>query len=203
MTFVLASNNEDKLKELRAILSGFGLDVVSQREAGLDFEAEETGETFYDNALIKARLAMERSGLPAIADDSGLMVDFLGGKPGVYSKRYGGEGLDDTDRNVLLLKNMAETEQRAAKFVSCVVCCFPGGDIVAAEGECAGAILRAPRGGGGFGYDPVFLVEGTGKSMAELTPEEKNAVSHRGNALRLFESKLKEYLKSLPLKGKP
>jgi XTP/dITP diphosphohydrolase len=194
MTFVLASNNIDKLKELRVILSGFGLDVLSQKDAGLDFEAEETGETFYDNALIKAKAAMELSGLPAISDDSGLMVDFLNGGPGVYSKRYGGDGLDDTDRYRLLLQNMAQTEQRGAKFVSCIVCCFPNGDIVSAEGACPGTILRAPRGSGGFGYDPVFLVAGTDKSMAELTPEEKNAVSHRGTALRAFETKLRAYL---------
>jgi XTP/dITP diphosphohydrolase len=194
MTFVLASNNEDKLKELRAILSGFGLAVVSQREAGLELEAEETGETFYDNALIKARAAAEHTGMPAISDDSGLMVDFLDGKPGVHSKRYGGEGLNDIDRYELLLRNMADTEQRGAKFVSCIVCCFPTGDIVSAEGACHGSILRAPRGTGGFGYDPVFLVGGTGKSMAELTPEEKNQASHRGSALRLFEKKLRAYL---------
>lgn len=194
MTFVLASNNKDKLNELRDILSGFGLDVISQREAGLELEADETGETFYDNALIKARAAAEYTGMPAIADDSGLMVDALGGGPGVRSKRYGGEGLSDSDRNALLLKNLEGTEQRDARFVSCIVCFFPNGDIVSAQGECHGEILRSPRGSGGFGYDPVFLVKGGDKSMAELAPAEKNAVSHRGNALRAFEKKLKEYL---------
>lgn len=194
MTFVLASNNKDKLRELRAILYGFGIDVISQAEAGTDFEVEETGTTFYENALLKAQAASEATKMPAIADDSGLMVDFLGGAPGVYSKRYGGDGMGDTDRNALLLKNMAETEQRNAKFVSSVVCVFPEGGVVAAEGECRGTILRTPRGTGGFGYDPVFFVTGLGRSMAELTEEEKNSVSHRGNALRLFEPKLKEYM---------
>lgn len=194
MTFVLASNNKDKLRELRAILSAYGLDVKSQGEAGIDLEVEETGETFYDNALLKAEAAARATGLPAIADDSGLMVDALGGAPGVYSKRYGGGDLNDAERNTLLLKNLKDTEHRGAKFVSSIVCVFPNGDIVAAEGACGGSILPEPRGTGGFGYDPVFLVTAMGKSMAELTPEEKNSVSHRGNALRLFAPKLKDYL---------
>jgi XTP/dITP diphosphohydrolase len=194
MTFVLASNNNDKLKELRAILSDFGYTVISQAEAGIDLEVEETGETFRDNAFLKAEAAMKASGLPAIADDSGLAVEFLNGGPGVRSKRYGGEGLTDTDRNALLLKNMEKAEQRRAKFVSSIVCVFPDGGVVSAEGTCDGTILDAPRGTGGFGYDPVFFVTSAGKSMAELTPEEKNVVSHRGGALRLFKPKLEEYL---------
>ena len=136
---------------------------------------------------------MEATGLPAIADDSGLMVEALGGRPGVHSKRFGGGGLDDAGRNALLLKTLENEEHRAAQFVSSIVCVFPNGDVVSSEGVCRGSILRAPRGSGGFGYDPVFLVDGTGKSMAELSLEEKNAVSHRGNALRLFEKRLREY----------
>lgn len=199
MTFVLASNNEDKLKELRTLISEFGLDVLSQSEAGFSLDVEETGVTFHENALLKAKAAAGVSGKPAIADDSGLMVDALGGQPGVWSKRYGGGGLNDEERNALLLKNLAEIaptqEQRAAKFVSAIACVFPNGDVIAAEGYCSGSILHAPRGCGGFGYDPVFLVDGTDMSMAELTAEEKNRVSHRGNALRIFIPKLKEYLK--------
>ena len=194
MTFLLASNNEGKLRELRAILSELGFAVISQREAGLDLEAEETGETFFDNAYLKAEAAMLSTGLPAIADDSGLCVDALGGAPGVYSKRYGGEGLEDADRNRLLLKNLENTEQRGARFVSSVVCVFPNGDVVSAEGTVEGAILTVPRGNGGFGYDPVFCVTAVGKSMAELTQEEKNNVSHRGSALRRFAPRLREYL---------
>lgn len=197
MTFVLASNNEDKLRELRAILSALGFDVISQAEAGVELEVEETGETFYDNARLKAEAAMRISGMPAIADDSGLMVDALGGAPGVWSKRYGG-GLDDAGRNALLIKNMdaddTGREHRDARFVSSIVCVFPDGGVVAAEGMCEGTILHEPRGTGGFGYDPVFLVKAMGRSMAELTPGEKNSVSHRGNALRLFAPKLREYL---------
>lgn len=193
MKFVLASNNKGKLKEMKAVLEQLGHEVLSQSEAGFCGEVEETGETFYENALLKARAVMEATGLPAIADDSGLMVDALGGKPGVHSKRFGGEGTDDPGRNALLLKALGNTEHRAAQFVSNIVCVFPNGDVVSAEGVCRGNILKSPRGSGGFGYDPVFLVEGTGKSMAELTLEEKNAVSHRGNALRLFEKRLREY----------
>lgn len=195
MTFVLASNNKDKLKEMRAILSELGLAVVSQEEAGISLNVEETGGTFYDNARLKAEAAMKASGLPAIADDSGLMADALNGEPGVRSKRYGGEGLTDEERYTLLLRNMEFKEHRTAKFVSSIVCVFPNGDTVSAEGECEGSILYEPRGNGGFGYDPVFLVAGTGKSMAELTPQEKNSVSHRGKALRAFEPKLRDYLK--------
>jgi XTP/dITP diphosphohydrolase len=194
MTFVLASNNKGKLEEMRAILSGFGYRVISQAEAGVTTEAEESGETFYDNALKKAAAAAEATGLPAIADDSGLIVEYLGGAPGVYSKRYGGEGLSDGDRNSIILKNMENAERRGAKFVSSIVCVFPDGGVVSAEGVCHGSILRAPRGTGGFGYDPVFFVSSLGKSMAELTTDEKNSVSHRGNALRIFVRRLQEYL---------
>ncbi len=198
MTFILAGNNEDKLKEMRAILSELGFSVISQSEAGITLEVEETGDTFYQNAFLKAEAAMKATGMPAIADDSGLIVDCLGAEPGVHSKRYGGEGLDDNDRNALLLKNMSTIadagEHRMAKFVSAIVCVFPNGIIVSAEGECAGTILHEPKGSGGFGYDPVFFVSGMEKSMAELTPNEKNLVSHRGQALRKFEPKLREYL---------
>lgn len=195
MTFVLASNNGDKLKEMRAILSELGITVVSQEEAGISLDVEETGTTFFNNARLKAEAAMKASGLPAIADDSGLMADALNGEPGVHSKRYGSEGLTDEERYKLLLRNMEFKEHRTAKFVSSIVCVFPNGDIISAEGECEGSILYEPRGNGGFGYDPVFLVAGTDKSMAELTPQEKNSVSHRGKALRAFEPKLRDYLK--------
>ncbi len=193
MTFLLATGNEGKLREMRGILSVFGLDVVSQKEAGLVLEPDETGATFYENARIKAAAAAQASGMPAVADDSGLEVDALGGRPGVYSKRYGGFA-DDDERNAFLLEELEDAELRTARFVCCIVCCFPDGGEISAEGDCRGLILRAPRGSGGFGYDPVFLVDGTGKSMAELTNEEKNAVSHRGKALRAFVPRLRDYL---------
>ena len=194
MRLILASNNQKKLRELRDILADMGLDVVSQREAGCDFEVDETGETFEENAYLKAIAVTRATGEAAIADDSGLEVDALGGTPGVHSARYTGNHDDtDEDRNALLLKNMEDKAQRTARFVSCICCTFPNGDVIRTRGTCEGEILRSPRGTGGFGYDPLFLVAGTGKSMAELSPEGKNAVSHRGNALRQFKEKLRDY----------
>ncbi|MGI5978057.1 MAG: XTP/dITP diphosphatase [Oscillospiraceae bacterium] len=192
MRYILASNNPGKLREMKAILAEIGAEVVSQREAGADFEAEETGETFEENALIKARAACAALGEPAIADDSGLCVDALGGAPGVYSARYGGCETD-SERTALLLKNLGDAKDRSAKFVSCIACVFPNGDVLTARGECPGIITTSPRGDGGFGYDPVFELPGTGKTMSELTEEEKNAVSHRGRALKSFQKKLREY----------
>ena len=192
MRYILASNNKGKLREMKAILAETGAEVVSQSEAGAHFEAEETGETFEENALIKARAACAALGEPAIADDSGLCVDALGGAPGVYSARYGG-CRTDPDRIALLLKNLGDEKNRSAKFVSCIACVFPNGDVLTARGECPGTITSVPRGDGGFGYDPVFELPGTGKTMSELTEEEKNAVSHRGRALKQFQEKLREY----------
>lgn len=194
MRFILASNNKKKLVELRDILSGSGAEVISQSEAGLELEVDETGATFEENALLKARAACEALNNPAIADDSGLVVDALGGEPGVYSARYGGDACkDDFERTALLLKNMADATNRSARFVSCIACVFPNGDVIEARGECEGVITLEPRGEGGFGYDPVFEFTELGKTMAELAPNYKNAVSHRGAALRIFEKKLREY----------
>ncbi len=182
--FVLASHNRAKLIEMRDILGELGIRVLSQAEAGVDVEPEETGSTFEENALIKARAVMEASGMPAVADDSGLAVDALGGAPGVYSARYGG-GHDRTDaeRNALLLKNMENEEHRSAKFVSVIAVAWPDGRVVTARGEVCGEIAREERGSNGFGYDPLFLLP-DGRHMAELSSEEKNSISHRGNALR-------------------
>ena len=146
MKVVLASHNKKKMVEMRAILSRMGVEVISQAEVGLDLEPEETGTTFAENARIKAKAVMEASGLPAIADDSGLMVDALGGEPGVYSARYGGEGLDDTGRWQLLLKNMAGQTNRACKFVSVICCAFPDGTELMARGECPGVLAQGPSG---------------------------------------------------------
>ena len=195
MKLVLASKNKKKLVEMNEILSHLGTEVCSEAEAGVDVEVEETGTTFEENSLLKARAVMEASGLPAIADDSGLCVDALNGAPGVYSARYGGEGLDDTGRYWLLLENMKGQMPRTAKFVSVITCCFPNGDRLDAAGDCFGTIAYAPQGDNGFGYDPVFFVPELRKTFAQLTPEEKNAISHRGNALRAFAAELKTYLK--------
>ena len=195
MKFVLATHNPGKLREMGEILSSFGVEVVSPADVGITVDVEETGTTFAENAMLKARAICAASGLPAIADDSGLCVDALNGAPGVYSARYGGEGLDDTGRYRLLLENMRGQTPRTAKFVSVITCCFPNGDVLSARGECPGTIAFAPMGEGGFGYDPVFFIPSLKKTFAQLSPEEKNAISHRGKALEAFQVKLEEYLK--------
>jgi XTP/dITP diphosphohydrolase len=191
MTFVLATGNPGKAREMRALLPGYELATLA--ELGLAADIEETGETFYENALIKARAVRAASGLAAIADDSGLCVDALGGAPGIHSARYGGGGLTDGELCELLLKNMENEEQRGAKFVSSIVCAFPDGGLATATGECRGVILRRKRGTGGFGYDPVFYIPELGKTMAELSDIEKNIVSHRGRAARELIAKLDMY----------
>ena len=187
MKVVLASHNQKKMVEMKAILSQMGVEVLSQAEVGVDLEPEETGTTFEENARIKAQAVMQATGLPAIAYDSGLMVDALGGDPGVYSARYGGPGLDDTGRWQLLLKNMAGESNRACKFVSVICCAFPDGGEVMARGECPGILAQGPSGDGGFGYDPIFYLPQLGKTMAQLTPAEKNQISHRARALAGFQ----------------
>lgn len=194
MRMVLASKNPKKLTELRQILTEKGVEVVLESEVGVDVEVEETGSTFEENARLKAGAVMKASGLPAIADDSGLVVDALNGAPGVYSARYGGEGLDDAGRYRLLLENMRGQINRRCRFVSCICCVFPSGDAVTARGECQGTLAYAPKGEGGFGYDPIFFVPPLKKTFAELTAQEKNAISHRGAALTEFEQKLESYL---------
>ena len=195
MKLVLASKNEKKLMEMNDILSGMGIEVCLQADVGVHVDVEETGTTFEENSMLKAKAVMEASGLPAIADDSGLCVDALNGAPGVYSARYGGEGLDDAGRYRLLLSSMPAGKPRTAKFVSVITCCFPNGDVLTARGECPGTIAFAPMGEGGFGYDPVFFLPKLKKTFAQLSPEEKNAISHRGKALEAFQAKLGEYLK--------
>ena len=195
MRFVLATHNPGKLREMGEILKDFGIEVVSPRALGLTVDVEETGTTFAENAMLKAKAICKAAGLPAIADDSGLCVDALGGAPGVYSARYGGEGLDDKGRYMLLLSSLRGAPTRAAHFACAVACAFPNGDTLTAEGRCDGSIAYAPLGEGGFGYDPVFLLPGTGKTFGQLTQEEKSAVSHRGRALKDFAGKLEAYLK--------
>ena len=195
MKMVLASQNAHKKAEMSHILEQYGIELILQSELGLHIDVEETGETFEENSLLKAKAVMEASGLPAIADDSGLCVDALNGAPGVYSARYGGEGLDDVGRYRLLLENLRGQLDRRGKFVSVVTACFPNGDVLVARGECPGTIAYAPQGDHGFGYDPVFFVPSARKTFAQLTEEEKNAISHRGNALKIFKEKLENYLK--------
>ena len=196
MRFVIATHNRKKLGELQRILEPLGIQAVTGEDIGISLtEAAETGTTFEENAWIKAESACRETGLPAVADDSGLMVDALNGEPGVYSARYGGPGATDEEKVQKLLKNIENVpeEKRTARFVSAICCLFPNGKELMVRGECPGKIAYAPAGEGGFGYDPVFVVEG-GKTFAELTAEEKDAVSHRGAALRKLKAALRETL---------
>ena len=191
---ILASNNAHKLEEFRAIFADMGIEIIPQSAAGCHFEVDETGETFEENAYLKAIAVTRATGQPAVADDSGLMVDALGGAPGVHSARYTGRHEDsDAARYTLLLHNLGDRTDRTARFVSCICCTFPNGDVLRARGTCEGSILFAPRGENGFGYDPVFQPDGYACSMAELRPEEKNAISHRGNALKILKEELRNY----------
>lgn len=187
MKLVLASKNRHKLAEMQTILGELGLEVVLESEVGVDVDVEETGTTFEENALLKAKAVMEASGMAAIADDSGLEVDALHGAPGVYSARYGGKD-SDAARTALLLENMRDVpqEKRTARFVSAIACALPDGRVVTARGVCEGTILFETRGDNGFGYDPVFFVPELGMTFAEADGARKNAVSHRGNALKEF-----------------
>ena len=194
MKFVLATHNPGKLREMSAILAELGVEVVSPKDLGITVDVEETGDTFAENAMLKAKAICAASGLPAIADDSGLCVDALNGGPGVYSARYGGEGLDDRGRYMLLLNSMRGQTTRAAHFTCSIACAFPNGDTLTAEGRCDGTIAFAPMGEGGFGYDPVFFVPEKAKTFGQLTAEEKSTISHRGKALKSFAEKLETYL---------
>ena len=188
MKFVVATHNTHKLEEFERILTPLGVQIALRELS----DVEETGETFAENAFLTAESAMKETGLPAIADDSGLMVDALNGAPGVYSARYAGEGgtYDDVIRKLLFEMRDVPEENRTARFVSSICCVFPDGETLRAEGVCEGMIAFEKRGEGGFGYDPVFLVGD--RSFAEMTGAEKDAVSHRGRALRAFSKILEE-----------
>ncbi|HIY96598.1 MAG TPA: RdgB/HAM1 family non-canonical purine NTP pyrophosphatase [Candidatus Borkfalkia excrementigallinarum] len=192
MRLVVASGNKGKLREIAEILKDY--DVVSMQAAGFAGDVEETGETFEENALIKARAVCRALDLPALADDSGLCVEALGGAPGVYSARFCGRHGDDKANNALLLEKLrgVPEQRRGAYFESCVAVCFPDGREITASGRTYGSILEEEVGEGGFGYDPLFESAELGKSFGLASAEEKNAVSHRGKALRALAQKLKE-----------
>ena len=195
MKVVLASKNRHKLVEISKITEKFDMELVLQSDLGVDIDVEETGTTFEENSFIKAEAVMKATGLPALADDSGIAVDALNGEPGIYSARYGfDEALDDWGRLELLLKNTEHVPdgQRQAQFVCVITMGTPDGQTIQARGEIHGELTREPAGENGFGYDPIFYYPPLGKTTAELSPEEKNAVSHRGNALKVFYEKLKE-----------
>ena len=191
----MATNNAHKVVELSRILKPLGIDVVSAKEAGIVLdEVEETGTTFSENAFLKANAAFKKTGIASVADDSGLSVDVLNGRPGVYSARYAGENATDADRYNKLLDEMKDipNEKRSAHFTCAICCILPDGQKIEVEGVCNGKIAFEPQGDGGFGYDPVFICNG--KSYAQLTAEEKDALSHRGNALRKLKTELDKYL---------
>lgn len=192
MNFLAATKNKGKLIEISRILSPLGINVVIDKDIDISLnEVEETGDTFLQNARLKAVAACRQSGLPAIADDSGLEVDALNGAPGIHSARYAGENATDLDKIKLLLENLKDVpeELRSARFVCYICCAFPDGSEITAFGECKGTIAREIKGAGGFGYDPVFLVDRK-RSFAELSDEEKDKISHRGAALRQLAQKL-------------
>ena len=189
MKIVLASNNKNKLREIREILDPLGFEVLSQSEAGADIEAEENGKTFAENAYIKAKAAYDLTGLPVIADDSGLEVDALNGAPGIYSARYAPEG----QRKARILEELKDVpdEKRGASFTCCICYINSEGTAHYFTGQCFGKIGYECRGTNGFGYDPIFMYGE--KSFAEISPEEKNSISHRARAL----IQLKEYFNKL------
>ena len=197
MKFLIATHNIKKRDELSRILKPLGIDAVIASDIGMEItDAEETGTTFAENARIKAESGCRETGLPCIADDSGLCIDALDGRPGVYSARYaGGHDTPYSHKMAVLLDEMKDVpkEKRTARFVSSVCCIFPDGRELCVEGTCEGWIGFEPEGSGGFGFDPVFYVGD--RSFAQFTAEEKDAVSHRGNSLRLLVEKLPEFLK--------
>lgn len=185
MKIIIATHNKHKLQEMSRILSPMGYEVVTDRDLGIELtDAEENGETFLDNARIKAESGCRESGLPCIADDSGLCVDALGGAPGVFSARYSGVHGDDDSNNRKLLKELegVPTEKRTAHFACAICVSFPDGSEITATGKCEGYIGYEKKGENGFGYDPLFMVGS--RSLAEMTAKEKDAISHRGNALK-------------------
>lgn len=200
MQLVIATNNKKKKSELMAILSSLDFEVLSLSDLNITADPEETGNTFEENALIKAKTICGICGRITVADDSGLEVEALGNAPGIYSARFSGEGINGEgatdEKNIIKLLDLMKNEKnRKARFVSCIACVFPNGHSFCTRGICEGEITYAPSGKGGFGYDPVFYVKEYDRTFAQLSPEEKNKISHRGNALRLFSKELTKRLK--------
>ncbi len=186
-TIVVASGNKNKLREIKEMMTGY--QVRGYKDFGLDFEIEEDGKTFFENALIKAKAVCQALGKPALADDSGIVVEALGGQPGIYSARYAGDGIDEHN-NQLLLKNMEGVTDRRAKFVCCMVYYTPDGNVISATGETHGTVMHAPEGSNGFGYDCIFFSKDLQKGLGIASDEEKNSISHRSRALKALMEKL-------------
>ena len=196
MRIIIATKNENKTREIREIFAPLGFEVISQTAAGIDIDVEETGDTFEKNACLKARAVSLVCDDCVLADDSGLCVDALDGRPGVYSARYAGEDATDLEKIQKLLGELADKNDRSAKFVSSVAFVFPDGSEIVTTGEVCGKITDAPQGDNGFGYDPVFYSTELGKTFAEASAEETNSISHRGRALLELYDKLKQILDS-------
>lgn len=194
MQMIAATGNSGKIREIEKIFGDLGIDVISAHDAGIDVDVEETGSSFVENALIKARSIAMFCDSVVIADDSGLCVDALGGRPGIRSARYAGENATDKDRINKLLSELGAEENRAARFVTVAAVVLPDGREFTAMGEVHGHILQSPAGENGFGYDPVFYCDELNKSFAEASAEEKNSVSHRSRALKAIYEKIKDYL---------
>lgn len=195
MDFILATNNMKKLAEMQRILSPLGINVVTAKTLGIELpEVEEKGTTFEENAEIKAVSACNITNMPAVADDSGLCVDYLDGAPGIFSARFSGEHGNDEKNNDLLLEKLdgVPAEKRTAYYVCAICCVFPDGRKIVVRGECHGTIGFERDGNGGFGYDPLFVING--KSFGNYTPEEKDKISHRGIALRKLKNELEKYI---------
>ena len=193
---VFATGNEGKMREVRLILQDLGFPVLSMKEAGGSLDIEENGTTFAENAMIKARAVWEKTGGIVLADDSGLVVDYLGGEPGVYSARYLGEDTSYEIKNQAIIDRLADAkeEERTARFVSAIAAVLPDGSELVTEGTVEGLIAHEPAGNGGFGYDPIFYLPEYGVTSAEIPIEKKNEISHRGKALEAMKIKLRERL---------
>ncbi|MGN0243657.1 MAG: XTP/dITP diphosphatase [Lachnospiraceae bacterium] len=192
---IFATGNEGKVKEIRAIMGALGYEVLSMKEAGISADIIEDGKTFEENAIIKARTIMELSGEITMADDSGLIIDYLNGEPGIYSARYLGEDTPYEIKNQKILERLKEAkeEERSARFACAIAAAFPDGDMKTTYATMEGRIAYESAGKNGFGYDPIFFLPEYGCTSAELTKEEKNAISHRGKALRAMAEVMKEY----------
>ncbi len=191
MKLIIASNNAHKIREIKKILSSRFDEILSLKEAGITHETVEDGLTFLDNARKKATEIAQISGCCALADDSGICAHALNGAPGVFSARYSGEHGDDEANNQLLMANLREKADRTAHYACAIVLAYPDGNTVEAEGEMQGEIIFTPMGENGFGYDPIFFLPGYGKTAAQISPEEKNRISHRAKALNALVEKLK------------
>ncbi len=192
MDLVIASNNKHKVTEIKSILKDYFENIYSLRELGIEIEVEETGETFAENALLKARAVSNAAGMPAIADDSGISANALDGRPGVYSARYSGEPCDDERNNDKLLEELKDKTDRSAYYTASICLYLDEENIITAEGKTYGTIISERRGDKGFGYDPIFLSDDLGKTLAEVDLEEKNKISHRARALKSFLEKLEK-----------